>query len=95
MRLLRTDKRLPVLMPLATKAPLMSYDKPQPRRKAERITITADCLICGNTKQITGNAETWQRWKVGEVSSDTAFRNLNPTDRQWLLNGICPDQESH
>lgn len=56
-----------------------------------RTTITADCLSCGNVKQFTGNARTWSRWKNHEVSSDTAFRNLVPSDRVWLLSGLCPE----
>ena len=61
--------------------------------RPERITVTADCFCCGATKQVTGNARTWRRWRAGEVSSDVAFRALDPGIRRWLLSGICPDHD--
>jgi phage protein D len=64
---------------------------PTPVTTPERITLTADCLLCGQTTQITGNARTWRRWRDGEISSDIAFRRLSPSDRLWLLSGICPN----
>ena len=59
--------------------------------RPERITVTADCLLCGATKRVTGNARTWRRWRDGEISADVAFRALEPGIRLWLLSGICPD----
>lgn len=58
-----------------------------------KTTVTADCLICGATKQVIGNARTWRRWLEGEVTSDVAFRSLDSDIRRWLLNGICPDHD--
>ncbi len=58
---------------------------------ARMTTVTADCILCGATKQVKGNAENWRLWKAGELSSDVAFRTLKAELRRWLLNGICPD----
>ncbi len=58
--------------------------------RPERITLAADCLLCGATKPITGNRRTWLRWRAGEISSAKAFSRLPEADRNWLLSGICP-----
>lgn len=61
--------------------------------RQQKTTVTADCILCGATKQVTGNARTWRRYRAGEVTSEVAFRLLDPAIRRWLLNGICPDHE--
>ncbi len=65
---------------------------PTPTNNApKRITVTAECYRCGAIKRVTGNAQTWLRWREGQVTSDVAFRALDPDTRRWLINGICPD----
>ena len=56
----------------------------------ERITVAADCLLCGATKQFTGNRSNWLSWRAGEMSSAEAFGRMTASDRNWLLSGLCP-----
>ena len=63
----------------------------RPANKPRRVTVAADCFICGSSKQITGNARAWQAWRSGEWSSAKAFRNLAPELTRWLTQNVCPD----
>lgn len=58
----------------------------------EKITLTADCVLCGATKTFVGKRRTWVRWREHLISSDKAFARLSDSDRHWLLSGLCPDE---
>jgi hypothetical protein len=61
-----------------------------PQPTTQRITVAADCLICGDVTHITGTKSAWDKWRNGEWTADRAFAQLPVSDRLWLTSGICP-----
>lgn len=54
------------------------------------LTVEAACPICLSKQTVQVSKTRYHRWRAGE-STQTAFANLTPGQREILLSGICED----
>lgn len=51
-------------------------------------TIVRDCTWCDKTQSITVESEEWDVYQLGALVRE-AFPDLNPSEREVLVSGIC------
>lgn len=56
----------------------------------EIFDLMITCPFCGRAKAVEVPVVGYRRWKCGELIQD-ALSELNKTDREMLLSGLCPD----
>ena len=55
------------------------------------IVITTTCPFCGKLTEIEVDEKTFARYQAGEVLIQDAFPELNASERELLITGMCFD----
>lgn len=53
--------------------------------------IVNTCPMCGSTHWMRINGEQYEKYKYGGMLIQDAFPKLNPTEREFIKTGYCPE----